>query len=249
MLAVVGTRNATDYGRRMCDNVLSELSGIDMGVVSGLAYSIDTYAHRMSLDYSIPTYAVLGSGFDNVYPASNIPLAEEISDVGCLITEFTHDTKPDRDNFPRRNRIIAGLSDAVLVVEAAQKGGALITADMAISYDREVFAVPGRATDKYSEGCNNIIKNNKAYCVTSANDIIVNMNWDCEQSVKMQKIPTLNLEGRQREIYSLLSQKDRNIDDMATALNMSVATLSVELMEMEINGIVEFKPGKLYGVK
>ncbi len=162
-VSVVGTRSITEYGKGMCAEIVKDLSDINPLIISGLAYGVDTIAHKAALDNGMKTAAVLGHGLDRIYPSLNRSLAEKISQSGLLITDFFSNTKPDRENFPRRNRIIAGLSDAVIVIEAAQKGGALITAYYANDYNRDVFAIPGKKTDIFSRGCNHLIKTNKAH--------------------------------------------------------------------------------------
>lgn len=247
MLAVVGTRNATEYGKKACNNIISDMNQLDVGIVSGLAYGIDTQAHISALNNNMSTFAVLGTGFRNIYPSANKQLSEEISSNGCLITEFISTTKPDRENFPRRNRIIAGLSDAVLVVEAAEKGGALITAELAFSYDREVFSIPGKIYDKYSIGCNSLIIKNKAFMTLSANDIIINMNWDTSPIHSTEKRLLYPLNEIQQQIYDYLEEERVSyIDNIAKKIDLPIERLSCELLDMELNGIVKCMPGKKY---
>ena len=246
MLAVVGTRNATEYGRKACSKIISELKDLDAGIVSGLAYGIDTCAHTAALSEGLSTFAVLGTGFKTIYPYTNLHLAQEIADTGSLITEFLSDTKPDRENFPKRNRIIAGISDAVLVIEAANKGGALITANIANSYNREVFAIPGRINDYFSIGCNNLIYSNKALLITSASDIINSLNWDTDTKAKKAKNIS-NLNPTQQAIYSLISENGTcNVDFIAKKLDIAINKLSFELLDMELNGLISCLPGKNY---
>ena len=162
VIAIVGTRRATNYGKSRCEEIIDDLKNRNVLVVSGLAYGIDSCAHRSSLEFGMNTIGVLGHGLDRIYPAHNRKLAEKMINQGGLLTEFFSNTNPDRENFPKRNRIVAGMSDAVLVIESAEKGGALITADIANSYNRDVFAFPGNINSKYSEGCNRLIKSHKA---------------------------------------------------------------------------------------
>lgn len=247
MLAVVGTRNATEYGKKVCNNIISDMKHLDVGIVSGLAYGIDTQSHISALNNDLSTFAVLGTGFRNIYPSANKQLSEDISSKGCLITEFISTTKPDRENFPRRNRIIAGLSDAILVVEAAEKGGALITAELALSYDREVFAIPGKIYDKYSSGCNSLINKNKAIITLSANDIIINMNWDTNPIVSTERKLLYPLNDVQQQIYDYLEEERVcHIDKISKKVNLPIERLSCELLDMELNGIVKCMPGKKY---
>lgn len=247
MLAVVGTRNATEYGKKVCNNIISDMKHLDVGIVSGLAYGIDTQSHISALNNDLSTFAVLGTGFRYIYPSVNKQLSEDISSKGCLITEFISTTKPDRENFPRRNRIIAGLSDAILVVEAAEKGGALITAELALSYDREVFAIPGKIYDKYSSGCNSLINKNKAIITLSANDIIINMNWDTNPIVSTERKLLYPLNDVQQQIYDYLEEERVcHIDKISKKVNLPIERLSCELLDMELNGIVKCMPGKKY---
>ena len=172
IISVVGTRSASSYGKAITETIVKGLSHLeDLLLVSGLAYGIDVAAHKASLKYDIPTLGVLAHGIDRLYPSMHTLLSKQMQETGALLTECRGGTKPERENFPKRNRIIAGISDATLVVEARQKGGALITADIANSYNRDVFAVPGRVGDKNSEGCNQLIRRNQAALVQSASDI------------------------------------------------------------------------------
>jgi len=190
IISIVGTRRATDYGKQMTDKIIEGLSDLnDIVVVSGLAYGIDIAAHKACLKYNVPTMGVLAHGLDRVYPQLHTQVAREMQDQGGLLSDFMSGTKPDRENFPKRNRIIAGLSDATLVVEARKKGGALITADIANSYSRDVFAVPGRVGDENSEGCNQLIRRNQAALIQSSNDICYLMGWDKES----EKNPSLQV--------------------------------------------------------
>ena len=184
VVGIVGTRKATEYGKGVTRELIAGLVPQQVLVVSGLAYGIDSCAHRFSLDFGLNTIGVLGHGLDTVYPWLHRSLAEKMLTQGGLITEFLSKTKPDRSNFPRRNRIIAGLCDVIIVVEAGRKGGALITADIANSYNREIFAVPGRTTDEISAGCNKLIRFNKACMVESVNDLAYHLGWDIKKDQK-----------------------------------------------------------------
>ncbi|MDL2227464.1 DNA-processing protein DprA [Odoribacter sp. OttesenSCG-928-L07] len=248
MLAIVGTRNATDYGRQMCEKIISEITDYNVGIISGLAYGIDTEAHKNSLKYRLDTFAVLGHGLQTVYPAKNSSLARSIESNGSLISEFISGTNPDRENFPQRNRIIAGLSDAVLIVEAAEKGGALITAYIAQSYNRDIFAIPGRINDKYSIGCNNLIKRQQAYIILSGKDIIENMNWDdkIRNNVLQQELFYELNEVQQRIIEFIRDESGSDIDKISENLNIPVGRLSCELLDLELKGALRCLPGKVY---
>ena len=248
MLAIVGTRSASDYGKRICEKIISELSKYDIGIISGLAYGIDTEAHRNSLKYNLKTFAVLGHGLHTVYPSRNFSLAKSIEPTGSLISEFISGTNPDRENFPMRNRIIAGMSDAVLVVEAADRGGALITAAIASSYNRDVFAVPGRIDDKYSAGCNYLIKSQQASIVLSGTDIIENMNWDDKiKKGALQQSLFYELNETQQKIIDFIRETSgSDIDTISDKLNIPISKLSCELLDLELKGVLRCLPGKVY---
>jgi len=249
VISVVGTRKATDYGREMCEKIIKALSTQGVLVVSGLAYGIDTCAHRASLEQKLKTVAVLGHGLDRLYPFLNTSLSEKIMDHGGLITEFMSKTKPDRENFPRRNRIIAGLSDATLVVEAAKSGGALITAEIANSYNRDVFSVPGRIGDTWSEGCNFLIKTNKAHLIQSAQDISYIMGWIQSNEIKpkIQRELFVELSPDEEKITDLLRMEDSmGIDDISLKTNMPASKISATLLNLEFQGLIRVLPGNVY---
>ena len=178
IISIVGTRNATEYGKHLCRQLVEELQPYNVLVISGLAYGIDICAHKECVKVGVPTVGVLGHGLDKLYPAQNRSTAEKMIENGGLLTEYPSGTKPDRENFPQRNRIVAGMADATIVVEAGIKGGALITAEIANSYNRDVFAFPGRIGDDYSEGCNFLIRHNKASLLMSAADLAYSLGWE-----------------------------------------------------------------------
>jgi DNA processing protein len=249
VISVVGTRKASQYGKEMCEKIVEGLVEHDTLIVSGLAYGIDTCAHKTSLDHQLKTIAVLGHGLDRLYPYLNRPLSEKIIDHGGLITEFLSQSTPDRENFPKRNRIIAGMSDATIVVEAAKRGGALITAEIANSYNRDVFSVPGRIGDTYSEGCNFLIKTNKAVLIQSAKDIGYILGWDAANT----KQP-----GKQRELFVELSldeekivavlQKNEStgIDAICAETKLPISKIAAALLNLEFQGLVRALPGKIF---
>ncbi|MCF8367028.1 MAG: DNA-processing protein DprA [Bacteroidales bacterium] len=249
VISIVGTRKATEYGREMCDKIVKGLREHGVLVVSGLAYGIDTCVHRASLEQKLKTVAVLGHGLDRLYPYLNTSLSEKILDQGGLITEFMSKTKPDRENFPRRNRIIAGLADATLVVEAAKSGGALITAEIANSYNRDVFSVPGRIGDSWSEGCNFLIKTNKAHLIQSAQDIAYIMGWQKSNEIKpkIQRELFLELTPDEERIADVLRMEDMmGIDDICLKTNLPTSKVSATLLNLEFQGLVRVLPGKVY---
>ncbi|PID95090.1 MAG: DNA-protecting protein DprA [Bacteroidetes bacterium] len=248
VLGVVGTRKATEAGRHITEKIVKGMAGYGVTIVSGLAYGIDTQAHRAALSVGLPTIAVLGHGLDIIYPKQNMALARKMVEQGGLVTEFFVDTVPDRENFPKRNRIIAGLCDAIVVVEAAAKGGALITAEIAHSYSRDVFAVPGRWSDDYSEGCNHLIKVNKAALIQSAEDVLYMMGWKTPVAAK-QTHPSLFVEMSEKEqmIYRvLLKQGASGIDYLSHLTKIGSSELSSLLLKMEFDGIIRVLPGKLF---
>jgi DNA processing protein len=251
IIGVVGTRNATDYGKSACRDIISELAREKVLVVSGLAYGIDSCAHRSALENNLETIGVLGHGLDRIYPYQNKSLAEKMVKNGGLLTDFTSNTRPDRENFPKRNRIIAGICDAILVVEAAGKGGALITAEYANSYNRDVFAVPGRITDIFSEGTNLLIRQNKAALVQSAEDIRYLMGWEQEGKKPdgFQKKIFLEMTAEETLLVEYLNRNGPSgIDDLAIQCNLSMSRTSAALLNLEFEGVLESLPGKIYAL-
>ncbi len=249
IVSVVGTRKATDYGTEMCQTIIKGLADLGVLIVSGLAYGIDTSAHRFALDVSLPTVGVLAHGLDRIYPRTNTQLAQSMLQNGGLVTEFMSRTEPDRENFPMRNRIIAGLADATIVIEAGSKGGALITADIANSYSRDVFAVPGRVSDSYSEGCNNLVKTNRAALVQKAEDIMYIMGWDKETTKRkpVQQKLFLQLEPDQEIIVNILKQSEEcSIDKLSIESQLTPTKVAAVLLSLEFEGIIRSLPGKMY---
>lgn len=252
ILSIVGTRRATDYGREMCRTLIEGLASLGVLIVSGLAYGIDTIAHKLALEMSLPTVAVLAHGLDRIYPPVNHELAHKMLQSGGLITEFISDSEPDRENFPMRNRIIAGLADATIVIEAGDKGGALITADIANSYNRDVFAVPGRVSDTYSEGCNNLIKTNRAALVQKPEDIMYIMGWDKtpQKKVSTQQKLFIQLEPDQKAVVGLLQKYGQcGIDQLCLESQLTASKVAAALLSLECDGIIKSLPGKVYTVK
>ena len=249
VIGIVGTRNATDYGRAVTREIIAGLVQQQVLVVSGLAYGIDSCAHRFSLDFGLNTVGVLGHGLDTVYPWMHRPLAEKMLMQGGLVTEFPGGTKPDRTNFPKRNRIIAGLCDAIVVVEAGRKGGALITADIANSYNRDVFAVPGRVTDPYSDGTNYLIRTNRASLVQKADDIEYLMGWK-EKAVQpppVQRKIFIEMTPEEEKIVALLQEKGQlGIDEICILSENLMSRVSASLLNLEFEGVVRCLPGKVY---
>ena len=248
-IGIVGTRKATEYGKYVCRKLVEGLKESEVTVVSGLAYGIDSCAHRAALDNGIPTIGVLGHGLDRIYPPVHRSIAEKMVLNGGLVTDFTSGTRPDRENFPRRNRIIAGMCDALVVVEAAAKGGALITAEIANSYNRDVFAVPGRLGDPYSEGTNFLIMSNKAGLIQSVEDIEVFMGWRKrpQAAAAVQRKIFIEMTPEEEKIVRLLEKgTGMGIDDLMISSGLTMSRTSAALLNLEFEGIVRCLPGKVY---
>ncbi|WNB18290.1 DNA-processing protein DprA [Marivirga arenosa] len=249
-IAIVGTRNATEYGKRLTEEIVKKLSPLNPIILSGLAYGIDIYAHRAALKNQLSTYAVLGSGIDVIYPSAHKASVNEMLNSGGIISEQAFGAKPDAFNFPARNRIIAGMADLVIVVEAAKKGGALITAELANSYDREVAAFPGRIGDKYSEGCNKLIKQHKAHLVETVDDILYVMNWELEKQAEIkQKVIDLSIlsQDEQNVINTLLqNNKELSIDILSIKSQISLNKLAGILLNLEMQGLIKSLPGNRF---
>ncbi len=248
-IAIVGTRNASNYGKAFCEKLISGLKDHNMLIVSGLAYGIDVAAHKCAVAQKQTTIGVLGHGLDRIYPALHRSVAESMLANGGLLTEFPSQTNPDRQNFPKRNRIIAGMADAVIVVEAAKKGGALITAEIANSYNRDVFALPGRVDDEFSEGCNFLIKTNRANLITLPQDIEYIMGWELNSEVKSREAPKLflDLSKEELEIVEAIRQADSiAIDDLQIKLNFNQSKLAMLLLNLEMQSVIIALPGRVY---
>lgn len=253
VLAVVGTRHATDYGKKVCEEIIADLAALGVCIVSGLAYGIDTAAHKSAVKNNLPTVGVLAHGLDRIYPAENKSLASKMMSNGGVITEFMSGTKLDPALFPRRNRIIAGMSDAVVVVESKINGGGLITAEIANSYNRDVFAIPGRAGDKFSGGCNYLIKANKAALVESAEDIIQQLGWekkDAAAKAKPSQLAIFNeLKQDEKELVNILQQSGKlAIDSICLRAKLPMSKVSSALLNLEFQGLVRSLPGKVYSI-
>jgi DNA processing protein len=250
IIAIVGTRNATEYGSETTERIVEDSKTLNAVIVSGLAYGIDIAAHKSALKNNIPTIAVLAGGLDKVYPNIHKKYADEMLELGGWISENPPGTKPDAHFFPARNRIIAGMSDATIVVEAAKKGGALITANIADSYDRPVFAVPGDLNHKFSEGCNFLIRNQKALIFTSVEDLKYHLNWNEEsEAIKQQKEKDYsNLEEPDRKIVDILKNHPNGlpIDEISWRSQISLNQLAGNLLNLEFQGLLKSLPGKKY---
>ncbi|GAB5416992.1 MAG: DNA-processing protein DprA [Crocinitomicaceae bacterium] len=246
-VAIVGTRSATQYGQQLCRELIASFQNRNIIVVSGLALGIDAYVHRYCLEYDVPTIGVLGHGLDRIYPAKHRSLAKEMVEKGALITEFAPGVSPDRENFPKRNRIVAGMCDATIVVESKTSGGSLITANIANGYNRDVFAFPGPVYQETSQGCNGLIANAKAHLLQTPSSFAEFMQWDEVQLSKKEsqflcfpEISTL-----QQEIVGEIQAHPKiQLDVLAAQLALPISSLQVELLQLRLAGIVEELPGK-----
>jgi DNA processing protein len=251
-LALVGTRQATDYGREQTERLLKGIASHQPLIVSGLAYGIDIMAHRAALQEGLPTVGVMATGLDIIYPAAHRKTAEKMRETGGLLTEFPFGTQPDRYNFPQRNRIIAGLADGTVVVEAAAKGGALITAELALGYDRDVLAVPGPLGAPSSEGCNMLIKNNKAALYQETKDLEQLLNWDAALHLpgKFQPAPAYAAADFTADEFALLTvlmaSKEAQMDDLAWKAQLPIHLVASLLLGLEFRGVVRALPGKKF---
>lgn len=251
ILSVVGTRKITQYGIGLTETLISELAVLypDILIVSGLAYGVDITAHRSALKNNLSTVGVLAHGLDRIYPAAHRNTAIQMIEQGGLLTDFTSETNPDRANFIKRNRIVAGIADATIVVESAEKGGSLITADIAFSYDRDVYAYPGRVNDPNSKGCNDLIRQNKAGLITSTADLISALCWDVndiKHTTPQQTMIQFDLSEQEVRLVALLEKEDLHINELAKRCMMPVHQISVILFEMEMRSIIKNTPGGIY---
>ena len=254
-VGIVGTRNATETGKENCKELINDLKSVHPPViiVSGLAYGIDICSHKAALDSGMQTIGVIGHGLDRIYPAAHRPTAIKMIQNGAILTEYLSLTNPDKQNFVQRNRIIAGLCDAVVVVESGIKGGALITAEIANDYNRDVFAFPGRVTDEWSVGCNALIKNNKASLIESADDLLKIMNWEKTDSFSIPIVQTAlfqDLSEEEQEIISTLRHHPEGVqvNEMALKLVKPISKISSLLLELEFKGLVKCLPGGMYRI-
>lgn len=252
VISIVGTRSHTDYGKQFTEKLISDLAAHDILIISGLAYGIDSIAHRAALKTSLPTVGVVGHGLDMIYPPENATLAKDmVKENGGILSEFFSGTKPDRFNFPLRNRIVAGMGDATIVIETLQKGGSMITAKLADAYNRDVFAVPGRSTDKMSKGCNYLIKHNKAIMLTDAEDLLDVMGWKESKRSKPKKQRELFIELTQEEqqLVALLQEKESvHIDEINLRSGLTSSAIAAAILNLELQNIIASLPGKMYKI-
>ncbi len=256
IISIVGTRNNSDYGKTVCENFIEDLRAQNILIVSGLAFGIDTIAHKAALKNNLNTVAVLAHGLDRIYPQQNKSLAKQMTEQGGLLTEFISNTNPDKQNFPKRNRVVAGMCDAVVVIESSKKGGSLITAELGNGYNKDVFAIPGRTNDTKSEGCNYLIKNNKAALINTADDLLEMMNWSVrlrsgpeKTTIKKQRELFIELTPDEKIIVEILQQQDSiQIDELYFKSGLSISAVAAALLMLEMEGVVNSLPGKIYKI-
>ena len=252
VISIVGTRSLTKYGENFCETFIESISKYNPVIVSGLALGTDILVHKLAVKYNLQTIAILPTGLKNIYPKEHELFCNEICENGGLITEFWSDRFAEKENFVKRNRIIAGISMATVLIESAIKGGSLITTSYANDYNREVFALPGRVTDVYSKGCNMLIKKNEASILNSAEDVIQGLNWDvCLKPLQgTQTKMFLELTPSEQLIYNFLEERGKTFFDViATSCMLTSNELSLLLLDMELNGIIKSLPGKFYDIK
>jgi DNA processing protein len=250
VLAIVGTRANTDYGKSVTEKLVADLSEQNILIVSGLAYGIDAIAHKAAIKNGLPTVGVVGHGLDKIYPSDHRTLAKEmVAGDGGLLSEFFSGTLPDKHNFPLRNRLVAGISDATVVVETMVNGGSMITAKLADGYNRDVFAVPGRTIDTKSAGCNYLIQHNKAVLLNSADDLLDVMGWKRKTKTKRtpQKQLFIELSPDEQQVVELLKEKDAmHIDEINLRSGLSSSASAAAILNLELQNVVASLPGKMY---
>ena len=249
IISVVGTRKITSYGRDFCEKLISDLKPYNPIIVSGFAYGVDICAHKAALKNELQTIAVLAHGFEEIYPKSHKKYVADINKNGGFITDFWHNDELQRENFLKRNRIVAGISEATIIIESAEKGGSLVTADIANSYSRDVFAVPGRSTDNLSKGCNDLIKRNKAAILTSATDLVEMLNWDLDikKETSIQKQLFVELDATEQVVYDFLLKEGKELLDIISLnCKLPVYKTVTILFNLEMKGVVKPLPGKMY---
>lgn len=249
-IGIVGTRNSTAYGKAVTAKIVEDLADYKPTIISGLAYGIDIEAHRAALQANLPTLGILGTPINKVYPAHHIQIAQNMMKSGGLVSEYRIGSALNPSNFPQRNRIIAGLSDALIVVEAAKKGGALITAEIAYSYNKEVFAVPGNLQSSYSEGCNNLIRTMKAGIYMGPKEIEEALSWEKEGAELTKKSVSMDwdqFDELEKSILQMLVQeRELEIDQLSWKTNIPLSTLASKLLNLEFQGFLKVLPGKKF---
>ena len=250
VVGIVGTRNATAYGKEMTKMIVNDLVSYKPTIVSGLAYGIDITAHKAALKSELPTIAVLAHGLDRIYPGVHKDVAKKMLKNGGLITEFPSKTNPDAENFPTRNRIIAGLVDVLIVVETDVKGGSMISANIANSYNRDVYAVPGRISDPWSRGCHALVESNRAHIFTSVEELALNMKWELKQRTpEKQRRLLLNLSDEQKRLVETLTNvKAMSADDLALQTGFTTSKIAAVMLDLEFDGVVKVLPGNRFAL-
>lgn len=248
VINIIGTRNHTDYGRQVTEQLIDELQSQQVLIVSGLAYGIDAIAHKAAIQNNLQTVGVLAHGLDTIYPPQHTSLAKQMVLNGGLLTEFRKETKPDKHNFPRRNRIVAGMCDATIVVETACKGGSMITAELANGYNRDVFAFPGKVTDAKSAGCNHLIKNNKAVLLQDSQQLIETLGWFSKKTKrKEQKELFIALSNDEQILVDILKEKETvHIDEIYLKSGLTSSTVAASMLNLEFENVLVSLPGKMY---
>ena len=251
IISIVGTRTHTDYSKKITDKLIEELSSQNILISSGMAYGVDAIAHKTAVKNNLPTVGVLAHGLDQIYPPDHSNLAKDmLKSGGGLLTEFRSQTKPDKHNFPTRNRIVAGMSDATIVIESGIKGGSMVTAELANGYNKDVFAFPGKVTDSKSAGCNYLIKSNKAMLLTDAQQLIEIMGWEEKSQkakVKSQKEIFIELSKEEKIIVDILNEKETvHIDEINLRSGLSSSAIAAAILNLELQNVVNGLPGKIY---
>jgi DNA processing protein len=247
-ISIVGTRQITSYGMEFCRKLIEDLAPLDPVIISGFAYGVDIFAHQLAMEHDLQTIGVVAHGLNQIYPKNHKKYVAKVEQNGGFMTEFWSSSNPEKENFVRRNRIVAGISEATIVIESAERGGSLITANIANDYNRDVFAVPGRTSDKYSQGCNNLIKTQKANLLTSAADLVYILNWEIESKVKpVQKQLFVSLEADEQKVYDYLLKNGKELMDViALRCDFPIYKISGMLLNMELKGVIRPLPGKLF---
>lgn len=252
IISIVGTREVTSYGIDFCKKLIEDLAPLNPIIVSGFAYGVDIVAHKAAMEHNLQTIGVVAHGLNQIYPKSHKKYVAKMEENGGFMSEYWSTSNPEKENFVKRNRIVAGMCEATIVIESAEKGGSLITANLANEYNRDVFAVPGRISDKYSQGCNNLIKTQRANLLTSAADILYILNWELQEKeskkgVQKQLFVTLDLE--EQKVYDYLLKNGKQLlDIIALECDMQVFKISSLLLNMELKGCIRPLPGKLFEV-
>lgn len=249
MISIVGTRQITSYGMEFTKKLIEDLAPLNPIIISGFAYGVDIYAHQTAMEFGLQTIGVLAHGLNQIYPKTHKKYMAKMEQNGGFLTEFWSTSKPDKENFIKRNRIVAGISEATIVIESAEKGGSLVTANLANEYNRDVFAVPGRVSDKYSQGCNNLIKTQRANLMTSAADLVYMLNWELQRESQkaVQKQLFISLTNEEQKIYDYLQKTGKEMMDIiALECDFPIYRMSSILINMELKGVIRPLPGKIF---